>query len=237
VVLSHRRPVLATACARKDLGEGPFPGKCKVRRLFDTCGSQLVRLADGHFEPEGTSISPRSRAFARSRRGDLGAPALSTANSGPGSSWATRREVPVAHRLGLRAAMRALERWAQPTGSGASRTVAGSLDRGSVHPGGGRGHGSLPSVLGFHLDRQTVGGPRAKAHARPNERHSESVRREAVHARLRRYGRRSPAPSDPPQGVLLPTLSDCQRPPPRTRDRKKTPVWRSVEVAEAGSAP
>lgn len=34
VVLSHRRPALATACARKDLGEGPFPDKCKVRRLF-----------------------------------------------------------------------------------------------------------------------------------------------------------------------------------------------------------
>jgi hypothetical protein len=30
--------------------------------------------------------------------------------------------------------MRALERWARPTDTGASCTGAGSLDRGSVHP-------------------------------------------------------------------------------------------------------
>lgn len=175
-----------------------------MRRLFRHVRQPaLLLVADGHLEPEGTSVPPRWRAFARSRRGDLGARTRSPADSEP--AFRARRDKGYLSLIapGLRVAMRALERWTQPNGTGASRFRARSLDRSSVSPTCGRGYGSLPSVLGFHLDRQTVGGRCAKAHVRPNEKGAPSPWSVGPFTRASaNTGAGARQRGEPPQGAL-----------------------------------
>lgn len=118
---------------------------------------------DRHFELEGTSISPSPRAFARSWRDDLGARPDRPTDSWSSCSCVSRRGVPGARRIGpprshtcARAKSTAERHLGLPLRCSLARPRLGSSGL------GGRGNGSLPSVLGFHLDWQTVGGRRAK---------------------------------------------------------------------------
>jgi hypothetical protein len=193
-------------------------------------------VAEELFEPEGTSIPPCPQAFARSRQGDLGARAGSTAISEP--ALRVRRDEGCLSLVapGLRVAIRALERRARPTVVGALRTGASSLDRRSLHRMNGRGHGSLPSVLGFHLDRQTVGGRRAQAQVRrhedaPSPWSARPFTRASVDTGVGARQERTAARRAPDDAPGAPEAA------PTDTSRKKTPDSPSVEVAEAGSAP
>lgn len=179
-----------------------------MRRLLDTCGGQPFLLRAGGAPRAGRYFDPtsaagvRASAARRSRRALVGRGSLlaklsrarrdtrylSPVALGPPRSHARARAV----RHGRSApVLRAPWRVAH----GLRTTVT------PYHRAGGRGHGSLAGVLGFHLDQQIVVGRRAQAHALRIEGVPNPAERGAVHARPARSGHWGSSTGDPPLGA------------------------------------
>jgi hypothetical protein len=194
-------------------------------------------MADGLLESEGTSISPAPRAFARSRTGDLGTRASGTAASEPGSWRASRRGVSVAHRPG------------PPCSHTRARAVSAADCRRGLAlrrqlarpPFGSPGRRSRLRLTPerARVSSRSAGNRRAPCESArsTDRRRSEPVEREAVHACLRRRGHRGAARRTRRKACSCRRLKGAPEAGPTDTSRKKTPVSRPLEVAEAGSAP